>query len=115
MTAVIEPIPASRCPLSGEVMSDPVVTSDGHSYSRSAITALLDEQVCPTHARHVFGARAQPRRVSFVVAALTSAALRGWSSSCFAHLAARCTRDAASSGNEDGRIILRNDSEEEQK
>ena len=40
-TLLAEPLEASRCPLSGDLMDDPVVTADGHSYQRAALVAHL--------------------------------------------------------------------------
>jgi hypothetical protein len=41
--AVEEPSPAFLCPIMGDVMSDPVICTDGHSYDRSSITRWLAE------------------------------------------------------------------------
>ena len=41
-------VPAFRCPITGEVFEDPVVTSDGHSYESTSISQwFLRRQTSP--------------------------------------------------------------------
>ena len=64
MTSSVHQCPAAICPITQDVMEDPVVCADGHSYERAAITQwllardtspctnapLLHKNVVPNHA-----------------------------------------------------------------
>ena len=41
MPTIHKELPAAVCPITQEIMEDPVVCADGHSYERSAITQWL--------------------------------------------------------------------------